>query len=204
MKIDRRELGRHYASLSNEELLSLDRSELSETAQVIYDLEIKRRCLSEKPLDLEKPEVFVGSIEGPAPDWLEDAVLACCFDVSHGDENVARAADEKAARALAVLHAAGIPSRIEVTREEAGHRSSASETLNVMVPLGLALHAAGVLDRDLLNEEYEAEWRAHLKMLSDKNLSMLNPEIFCAGLQDRLTRIKKAYAEEIAARNMQA
>jgi hypothetical protein len=91
-----------------------------------------------------------------------------------------------------------------VTREENGDGSSAGEELNVMVPLALALHAAGVLDRDLFNEEYEAEWRAHLKMLSDKNLSMLNPEIFCAGLQDRLNRIKKAYAEEIAARKTQA
>jgi hypothetical protein len=199
MQIDRRELGRHYASLSDGELLSLDPGELTETARIIYDLEIKRRGLSMKPLDLETPKVFVGSIESPAPDWLQDAVLACCFDASPGD-----AALEKAARAQAVLHAAGIPSQIEVTREEAGDRSSASRGLNVMVPLALALHAASVLDRDLLNEEYEAEWRAHLTMLSDKNLSMLNPEIFCAGLQDRLTRIKKAYAEEIAARNMQA
>jgi hypothetical protein len=197
MQIDRRELGRHYASLSDEELLSLDPDELTETAQAIYDLEIKRRGLSEKPLDLEEPEVFVGPLEGPAPDWLQDAVLVCSFAASHGD-----AAREKAARAQAVLQAAGIPSQIEATREEAGDGSSASESLNVMAPLALALHAAGVLDRDLLNEEYEAEWRAHLKMLSDKNLSMLNPEIFCAGLLDRLTRIKKAYAEEIAARNM--
>ncbi len=91
-----------------------------------------------------------------------------------------------------------------VTKEKGGDGSSASEELNVMAPLALALHAAAVLDRDFFNEEYEAEWRTHLKMLSDKNLSMLNPEIFCAGLQDRLTRIKKVYAEEIAARNMQA
>jgi len=73
-----------------------------------------------------------------------------------------------------------------------------------MVPLALAMHATAVLDRDLFNEEYEAEWRAHLKMRSDKNLSMLNPGIFCAGLQDRPARIMKAYADEIAARNMQA
>jgi hypothetical protein len=198
MQIDRRELGRHYASLSDEELLSLDPNELTETAQTIYDLEIKRRGLSEKPLDLEEPEGFVGPSEGPAPDWPEDAVLACTFTASHGNP-----AGEKAALALAVLQAAGIPGQIEVTRAEAGDRSLASEELNVMVPLALALHAAGVLDRDLFNEEYETEWRAHLKMLSDRNLSMLNPEIFCAGLQDRLTRIKKAYAEEIAARNMQ-
>jgi hypothetical protein len=196
MQIDRGELGRYYTSLSDEELLSLDPDELTETAQAIYDLEIKRRGLSEKPLDLEEPEVFVRSTEGAAPDWLQDAVLACTFDIVRGDDN--------AARGVAVLQAAGIPSQIEVTREEAVGRFPASARLNVMVPLSLALHAAGVLDRDLLNEEYEAEWRTHLKMLSDQALSQLNPEIFCAGLQDRLTRIKKAYTEEIAARNMQA
>ncbi len=85
-----------------------------------------------------------------------------------------------------------------------GDASSAGKELNVMVPLALAMHATAVLDRDLFNEEYEAEWRAHLKMRSDKNLSMLNPGIFCAGLQDRPARIMKAYADEIAARNMQA
>jgi hypothetical protein len=199
MKIDRRELGRHYASLSNEELQSIDPDELTETALVIYDLEIKRRGLSEKPSDLKELEVCVGSVEGPAPDWHQDAVLACSFASSHG-----AAAVEKAARAQAVLQAAGIPNQIEVTREENGDGSSASDELNVTVPLAQALHAAAVLDRDLFNEEYEAEWRAHLKMLSDKNLSRLNPEIFCAGLQDRLARIKKAYAEEIAARKTQA
>ncbi len=199
MQIDRRELGRHYASFSDEELLSLDRDELTETAQTIYDLEIKRRGLSEKPLDPDEPEVFAGSTDDPAPDWLQDSVLVCSFAASHGD-----AAVEKAARAQAVLQAAGIPSQIEVMRAESGDESSAGKELNVMVPLALALHATSVLDRDLLNEEYEAEWRTHLKMLSEKDLSLLNPEIFCAGLQDRLTRIKKAYTEEIAARKTQA
>jgi len=199
MKIDRRELGRRYASLSDEALLSLDRGELTETAQVIYNLEVERRGLSTKPLNLDAPEVFAGSIESPASDWQQDAVLACSFAASPGDTAVT-----KAARAQAVLQAAGIPSQIKVTREANDDGSSAREELNVMVPLALALHAAAVLDRDLFNEEYEAEWRAHLKILSDRNLSMLNPGIFCAGLQDRLARIMKAYAEEIAARNMQA
>lgn len=102
MKIDRREPGRYYASVSDEELLSLDPDELTETAQVIRGLEIMRRGLGKKPLDLEKPEVIASSIESPAPDWHQDSVLACCFDVSHGD-----AAAEKAARAQGVLHHKG-------------------------------------------------------------------------------------------------
>ena len=37
--------GRHYASLNDEELLSLKRDDLTATAQRIYDLEITRRGL---------------------------------------------------------------------------------------------------------------------------------------------------------------
>ncbi len=199
MKIDRRELGRRYASLSDEELLSLDWTELTETAQVIYNLEVERRGLSARPLNLEAPEVFAGSMESPAPDWLQDAVVVCSFAASPGD-----AAVTKAARAQTVLQATGIPSQIKVMREANDDGSSAGEELNVMAPIAMALHATAVLDRDLFNEEYEAEWRSHLKILSDRNLSMLNPAIFCAGLQDRLARIMKAYADEIAARNMQS
>jgi hypothetical protein len=43
MQIDRRELGKHFASLSDEELLVLKREDLTEAAQCIYDLEIIHR-----------------------------------------------------------------------------------------------------------------------------------------------------------------
>jgi hypothetical protein len=170
-------------------------NELTETAQDICNFEIERRGLNKKSSDLDELEICVEPTDGPAPEWLQDAVLVCSFVVSHGD-----VAGEKAAQAQAVLQVAGIPSQIEVATETTEEGTPVSKALNVMAPLALALHAASILDRDLFNEEYEAEWRAHLKMLSDKNLSMLNPEIFCAGLQDRLARIKKAYAEEIAIR----
>jgi hypothetical protein len=55
MKIDRRELGRHYAPLSDEELLSLNPDEPTESEQTIYDLEIKRRSLSKKPAAAAPP-----------------------------------------------------------------------------------------------------------------------------------------------------
>jgi hypothetical protein len=40
IKIDGRELSRHYASLTDEELLSLDCIELTDTARVSYDQEV--------------------------------------------------------------------------------------------------------------------------------------------------------------------
>jgi len=48
MRIDRRELGKYYASLNDEELLSLKRDDLTEAAQIIYDFEIVGRGLKEK------------------------------------------------------------------------------------------------------------------------------------------------------------
>jgi hypothetical protein len=49
----------------------------------------------------------------------------------------------------------------------------------VMVPGALALHATSILDREIFNEEKEAEWRNHFEALSDKELSALNPDILC-------------------------
>jgi hypothetical protein len=72
------------------------------------------------------------------------------------------------------------------------------DLLNVIVPVALFMHAASVLERDVFSEEYETEWRAHLAILSDRDLLTLDPGIFCAGLLARLARIKKAYVEEMA------
>jgi hypothetical protein len=38
--------------------------------------------------------------------------------------------------------------------------------------------------------------------MPDNHLSALDPKIFCAGMLDRLERIKKAYAEEMARRKL--
>jgi len=56
MRIDRRELGRHYSSLTDEELLSMRRDDLTSTAQVIYDFGDCSPGLGEKPADEEEIE----------------------------------------------------------------------------------------------------------------------------------------------------
>jgi hypothetical protein len=207
MEIDYEELNRYYASLSDEELSSLNREDLIETAQMIYDSEIKRRKLHKKAAGASQVKysnkrcsAADKSIEDESsdPNWLQDGVCICFFDRTPGS-----LAEEKAAQARAALQEEGIPSRLKATQESRDNAgASASEILNVMVPIELALHAASILDRDLFNEEYEAEWRTHLNVLSDRNLLALDPEIFCAGLLDRVARIKKAYAEEMAKRNL--
>jgi hypothetical protein len=64
------------------------------------------------------------------------------------------------------------------------------------------MHATSIADRDLLNDEYEAEWRTHLESLSDKELMTLDPDIFCAGMLDRVARITKSYKNEMERRNI--
>ena len=209
MRIDRRELGRHYASLGDEELLSLNRKDLTEAAQIIYDLEIASRGLNTSLSAGEEVEE-IGAVskginelmdeEHPEPEWLDDGVSACSFVASSGSVSV-----EKAALAQTALGRAGIPSHLVMTQETMEDEGvPARDVVNVMVPVALALHAAGILDRDLFNAEHETEWRTQLKTLSDKDLLALDPNLFCAGLQDRLARMKKVYKEEMTRRELKA
>ncbi len=72
----------------------------------------------------------------------------------------------------------------------------------VVVPGQLNPYAANVLDRDIYNAEFEAEWKTHLEALSNQELRAMNPQVVFCGLVDRLERAKKAYAEELARRRM--
>jgi hypothetical protein len=209
MKIDRRELSRHYASLTDEELLSFNRNELTETAKVIYDQEVASRRLNANQsigTEIEESDTdFEGTNEllddgHEEPEWLDDGVCACEFTATPADPAI-----DKAALAQTVLRQAGIPSHLTVTREPSGDDATHAPepmSVSVMVPISLALHASGILDRDLFNEQHETEWRIQLRTLSDKDLLALDPGIFCAGLLDRLARIKKAYADEMTRREL--
>jgi len=72
--------------------------------------------------------------------------------------------------------------------------------VGVMVPGALTLIAASVLDRDLFNAELEADWRTHFEALTDAQLGEVNPDLICAGLADRIARLKQAYSDEVARR----
>ena len=207
MRIDRRKLGRHYSSLTDEELLSMRRDDLTSTAQAIYDLEIARRGLGEKLADEEEIETGDKDLEGvnelldseyPEPEWLDNAVCVCSFDISPGSNSM-----ERASLAQIVLQKAGIQSHLTPVRETLDDGGSSERTsINVMVPIRLTLHASSILERDLFNEEHETEWRTQLNAYSDKDLLALDPDIFCAGPLDRAARMKKVYAEEMAKRKL--
>jgi hypothetical protein len=100
------------------------------------------------------------------------------------------------------LHAAGIPCCIVTEKIEEPASEPVTHTLyKVTVPGGENLHAVSVLDREIFNAELEAEWRTHFEELSDEEFRALSLDDLCGGLQDRIDRLKRVYAEEIARRN---
>lgn len=205
MKLDPKDLRRHYAQLSDEALLDLDRAELVALAQQVYDEEIARRGLDrlpeepaipDEPWDTEGEGDVLGAEDGPAPEWLEDAACAYSTLMAPGVDYVSNAADVRA-----VLRAAGIPSCISVKpRDPDPPRREPLTEYRVMVPGALNLHATSVIEEKIFNPETEADWRVHLEGLSDAELKALKPEVFCAALLDKAARLKRAYLDEVARR----
>lgn len=204
MRIDLEDLRRHYASLPDGALMALNRAELSDAAKPLYDEEVARRELSSESHaesfderdEMENVEGESDIEVGPEPDWVEEGACACSF-ASRNQYS------DDATDACAALKAAGIPCHV-ITEEQAPPKTDTMPlyAIRLMVPVPLALHAASVLERDIFNHEQEAEWRASFEMMSDSELRAVNPEILCAGILDRLARLRRAYEEEMAHRNL--
>jgi hypothetical protein len=69
-----------------------------------------------------------------------------------------------------------------------------------MVPAPLNLKATSILDKEIFNPQLEADWRRHFQSLTDRELGELNPSVICAGLVDRIARLKRAYNDEVTRR----
>ena len=200
MPIDVESLRRHYGSLSDEELLALNREELIEVAQKCYDEELERRGLDEARESATAPdeqEYEDASFETAVDaDWLQDAACACSF-VSQPVGSAA--ADAENARTA--LQEAGIPCQVSAVEVAAstGDRPAQHE-YRVMVPGALNLKATSILDKEVFNPQLEADWRMHFESLTDRELGALNPDVICAGLVDRIARLKRAYNDEVSRR----
>ena len=215
MRIDPEDLRRHYASLSDEGLLDIDRSDLAPVAQGIYDQEISRRGLDHPPE--QEPEAYPrpstqfqpgqdwgftsepGAGDGPPPAWLEDAACPWSAYTHPNTDYVGAAAEVQSA-----LRNAGIPNRIVVKPPEPEPPSTPRSLYCVMVPGELGAHACAVVEQKVLNRVAEAEWRTQLQAFSDEELQALNPEDSWGALLDRAERMQRAYRDELARRNLQA
>jgi len=218
MELDPEYLRRHYDSLSDEALLAVDRNELVEMAQMILDEEVARRVLAPRrvtrrthaphaiptqmdPPDEEAEDYGEPPDAGDKPGWLEDAAEVYSFADLPG---TARAAD--AVNAQDVLEAAGIPCYLDLA-EISQEKSAAPEPARrwrIMVPGKLNLRATSVLEREIFNPEFEADWKTHLETLSDEELRAMNPEIAFCGLFDRIERVNRVYDEEIERRGLKS
>ncbi len=194
MQISREDLSRHYASLSDAELLAIDPKELTSLALQCYDREVGLRDWSDEiESGSVEPEEIVGHIVGheeEPPQWLDTAATACCFQVGTG-----RRYAEDAALVCTILGNADIPSH--VVRE---HQDGIPDLLSVKAPGALGLKATSVLDRDLFNAELEGIWKTHFSELSDEELFALDSDVLCAGLVDRAGRLKRAFEETLIRR----
>jgi hypothetical protein len=206
MKLNIDDLRRHYASLSDETLREIDRSELVEAARACYDHELAQRepLIRATPVrqdeSEEEAEDALESDEGDAPGWVAEAACACTFLDYPG-----RNAGSVAGDARSALQNAGIPCYLEQHLIE--HDTPPPLPQNeyrVLVPSRLNLQANSVLDKEIFNPENAEAWRAHFQVLSDAELLKTKKEDFVGGLLDLVARISKVYDEEVARRTNRA
>jgi len=214
MQVDLQYIRRHYAALSDDALLALDRADLLEAAQQVYDEEIKKRGLAARrsfakasqrqetvdELSDEEPEFEAGLPEtGDEPAWLEESAQVYSIVDRPGVH-----AGAMAQNAHSILEAAGIPcylERIEM-QEEKNIGPRPTHEWRLLVPGDLNLQAASTLDRDIFNVDFEAEWRNHLEAFSDRELLEMKPEVVFCGLFDRVARAIRTYNEELSRRGL--
>jgi len=200
--INPEDLRRHYASLSDDALLLLERADLTPAAQKIFDLEIRRRRLdiksAEEETDSPSFSFFRNSVD---KDDEDDSSLENAFTVTTFSGTASGPAE--AADARAALLAFGIP--CEITEHEIDPSEDPVplpyKEYRVMVPDAASLQAISVLDTAIFNGRLEADWKTQLESLSDEELTALNVDALCAGMLDRVERLRKAYKSEVARRS---
>jgi hypothetical protein len=195
VELDSEDLRQHYAMLSDEALIAVDRSELIHTAQQAYDQESRSRRLQPGRTGEQTSYYDSDGIGGPKPAWLGDSACAGAFASLPG-ENAA----SDAAAARDILEAAGIPWYIEALKVDSESGPQPQYELRLLVPGKFNLEAVSVLDKEIFNAELEAEYRTHFEQLSNEELRAVSPEILLAGLSDRIDRLTRAYTEEIERR----
>jgi hypothetical protein len=195
MQLDTEFLRQHYAAMSDEELREINREDLVEAARQIYDDEIAGRKASvpapvRRPAGPQEEEVEL--------DWLDDAAEAYSSYARPGTTDPS----EGSVDARDALEAAGIPCHLELVQEPE-QEDRMQFRWRVLVPGKLIHRATSVIDRDIFNAEFETQWKAHLEMLSDEELRVMEPQYAFCGLYDRLERINRAYDEELQRRGLE-
>ena len=199
MQIDPQALRRHYASLSDEELLALDRTELTEVARKYYDSEFAERelTLPQDDEDAAPPEAPSTPIE-PQGDWTGESTCVCTFEWLTG--RLGEFGRERADHACVVLQAAGIPCRIEINEVNQAEGPEPRTEFAIMVPSNLYHQADDFLEREMFNAEREARWKTHLESLSDAEFRALSSDLLCGRYKDLIERLTRMFNDEVQRR----
>ena len=207
-------LRKHYSSLSDEALLAIDRDDLLELAQSLYDAEMVERGLGSSREVAAKDGSREWAVENDefsnldesseveenedAPAWLDGAAEVYSVVALPRRNDQERVADARQA-----LEAAGIPCHLEqVELIEEAPTPVGTHRWRILVPGKLELQAISTLERDLSNADFEAGWRMLLEECSDSELRKMDPETVFCGLFDRVHRVKQAYEEEFQRRRL--
>jgi hypothetical protein len=197
MPIDAKYLREHYASLSDEALLNIDRADLVETAQnCYYDELARRRAARHENAEFDSEPLS----DRDRPDWLKDASEVLSETRLHGSLPAG-----SLLAAQNALEAEGIQcylTKSEVPKPDPATTRVPTHEWRLMVPGNLNQRATSVLDRDLFNADFEEDWRVQLDMLSDEELREMKPQVVFCGLFDRIERVTRTYDAEIARRKL--
>src|SRR5215475_528614 len=100
MEISLNDLSRHFASLSDAELLAISSEDLTDLARQCYHGELGRRHLS-RETGLDRGVLPIDSHHEVPQDWLDTAATACSFQTGTGGGYA-----EDAERACSILREA--------------------------------------------------------------------------------------------------
>jgi hypothetical protein len=196
--LDLNELRRQYEALSDEALLEIDRDELVETARKCLDEELQLRKIrpevrKRNPASATEEEFGADWAGQEEPDWLAEGLSVLNVSMRYrNDDTTQRLRD-----AIDILANTGIPCYVRGQSHEDG-----SNDYSLIVPARQHLQAASLLDRDLLNTEMEADWKAHFQTMTDDELLELDENMLVAGMRDRIERLVRAYEDELLERGL--
>jgi len=198
MQLDPEYLRQHYASLSDEGLLAVDRGELVAMARTIFDDEVaQRKRIGVRDTRQGEPDPVDEKVNVDG-DPLEDAAEVTSFAVQSSTAD----APDGALNARNALEDAGIPCYLELCEipPEKSLSPYGTHRWRLMAPGKLNLPAISFLEREISNPEFEAGWKTLLENLSDEELRAMNPQVALCGLFDRVARANRVYDEEVARR----
>jgi hypothetical protein len=137
MQFDPAEFQKHYASLSDDALLEIDREQLVAVAQQVYDDELAQRGITFETEAAPEPEAAVA---------VDEWVLAAAY-----------ANAEEANLALNMLQSAAIPSRLASNNTSAW---SGTGEINLLVPQEMLSEAEFILGSPISDEDLIAQAEA--------------------------------------------